>query len=74
MLAYSVIGASDLAKPCSFYESLLESIGVKQIMGLDRIKFDGTDAVGATLAVCNPADGNPQNCGNGHMIAIPGGF
>lgn len=73
MLAYTVIGASDLAKACSFYDSLLESIGGKQLMGLDRIKFYGTDAGGAMLAVCNPADGKAQSCGNGQMIAIPGG-
>jgi len=73
MLAYTVIGAKDLAKLCSFYDSLLETIGGKQLMGLDRIKFYGTDAGGAMLAICNPADGNAQSCGNGQMIAIPGG-
>jgi len=73
MLAYSVIGATDLAKACSFYDSLLELVGGKQLMGLDRIKFYGTDAGGAMLAVCNPADGKTQSCGNGQMIAIPGG-
>jgi len=73
MLAYSVIGATDLSKACSFYESLLELVGGKQLMGLDRIKFYGTDEGGAMLAVCNPADGNAQSCGNGQMIAIPGG-
>lgn len=73
MLAYTVIGATDLAKSCAFYDSLLGTIGAKQLMGLDRIKFFGTDDGGAMLAVCVPADGKAQASGNGHMIAIPGG-
>ena len=73
MLAYSVIGAKDLDKLLGFYDSLLEIIGGKQLMGLDRIKFYGTDAGGAMLAICSPANGDAQSCGNGQMIAIPGG-
>lgn len=73
MLAYSVIGAKDLDRGCAFYDSLLELVGGSQIMGLDRIKFYGTAEGGAMLAICNPADGNAQTCGNGQMIAIPGG-
>lgn len=73
MLAYSVIGSKDLPKAQAFYNSLLEVVGGKELMGLDRIKFYGTDEGGAMLAVCTPADGNPQSCGNGQMIAIPGG-
>ena len=73
MLAYSVIGAKDLPRAQAFYNSLLELVGGKELMGLDRIKFYGTDAGGAMLAVCTPADGNAQSCGNGQMIAIPGG-
>jgi len=73
MLAYTVIGAKDLAKSCAFYDSLLETIGGKQLMGMDRIKFYGTGDGGAMLAVCLPADGNAHASGNGQMIAIPGG-
>jgi catechol 2,3-dioxygenase-like lactoylglutathione lyase family enzyme len=73
MLAYTVIGAKDLDKLLAFYDSLLEPIGGKQLMGLDRIKFYGTDSGGAMLAVCRPANGDAQSCGNGQMIAIPGG-
>ena len=42
-------------------------------MELDRIKFYGTEAGGAMLAVCTPADEGVQSCGNGQMVAIPGG-
>jgi len=52
---------------------LLEMVGGKQLMGLDRIKFYGTNEGGTMLAVCSPADGEAQTSGNGQMIAIPGG-
>ena len=73
MLGYTTIGTKDLAKATAFYDSLLELVGGKQMMGLDRIKFYGTDAGGAMLAICIPADKGEQTCGNGQMIAIPGG-
>jgi hypothetical protein len=41
--------------------------------GLDHIKFYGTDAGGAMLAIASPYNGEPQVCGNGNMIAIPAG-
>ena len=73
MLGYTTIGSKDLAKATAFYDSLLELVGGKQIMGLDRIKFYGTDEGGAMLAVCTPFDDGEQDCGNGNMIAISGG-
>lgn len=73
MLGYTTIGSKDLAKATAFYDSLLELVGGKQLMGMDRIKFYGTDEGGAMLAVCTPFDEGQQNCGNGNMIAIPGG-
>ena len=73
MIGYATIGSKDLDKALDFYDSLLALIGGKQVMGLDRIKFYGTDAGGAMLAVCTPADEGEQSCGNGQMVAIPGG-
>lgn len=73
MLGYTTIGTKDLVKATAFYDALLALVGGKQLMGLDRIKFYGTEAGGAMLAVCLPADGGEQSIGNGHMIAIPGG-
>ena len=37
MLGYTTIGTKDLEKATAFYDALLEQIGGKQIMGLDRI-------------------------------------
>ncbi|WP_025563368.1 VOC family protein [Psychromonas sp. SP041] len=73
MIGYTTIGSKDLDKAVSFYDSLLELVGGKRVMEMDRIKFYGTDAGGAMLAVCTPHDNKEQSCGNGQQIAIPGG-
>lgn len=73
MIGYTTVGVSNLEKALAFYDSLLELVGGKQLMGLDRIKFYGSDAGGAMLAVCTPANKQEHSCGNGQMVAIPGG-
>lgn len=74
MIGYATVGTRDLEKALSFYDQLLQLVGGKQLMGLDRIKFYGTEGGGAMLAVCTPADDTvEQSCGNGQMVAIPGG-
>jgi len=73
MIGYTTLGVSDLEKGLAFYDSLLALVGGKQIMGLKRIKFYGNDTGGGMLAICLPADGQTQSCGNGQMVAIPGG-
>ncbi len=73
MIGYTTIGTKNLEKALNFYDALLQLVNGKQLMGLDRIKFYGTDAGGAMLAVCIPADESDHQCGNGQMVAIPGG-
>jgi len=73
MIGYTTIGSKDLDKAISFYDALLDLVGGKRLLELDRIKFYGTDAGGAMLAVCTPADEGTQSSGNGQMTAIPGG-
>lgn len=73
MIGYSTIGTKNLDKAVTFYDGLLALVGGKQLMALDRIKFYGTENGGAMLAVCIPANEEEQTCGNGQMIAIPGG-
>ena len=73
MIGYSTIGSKDLNKAIAFYDELLSLVDGKRLMELDRIKFYGTEAGGAMLAVCTPADEGVQSCGNGQMVAIPGG-
>ena len=73
MLGYVTIGVSDMDRAEAFYGPLLEQIGAKQLFGQDRIKFYGTGMDSAMLAICSPYDEQAPNCGNGNMIAIPGG-
>ncbi len=73
MIGYTTIGSTNLEKSLAFYDELLAMVGGKQLMGLERIKFYGTEEGGAMLAVCLPADGEAQSCGNGQMVAISGG-
>lgn len=73
MLGYVTIGTNDMQRALAFYDALLAEIGGKQVFGMDRIKFYGSPDRGAMLAVCIPYDEEPQHCGNGNMVAIPGG-
>jgi catechol 2,3-dioxygenase-like lactoylglutathione lyase family enzyme len=73
MIGYVTIGTKDIDRACAFYDALLAEVGAKQLMGMDRIKFYGTGMDAAMLAVCIPFDEKEQSCGNGNMVAIPGG-
>ena len=73
MIGYVTIGTKNLEKACAFYDELLGTVGAKQLMGMDRIKFYGTGPGTPMLAVCTPYDGKTQSAGNGNMVAIPGG-
>jgi len=73
MIGYTTIGSKDLTKAVAFYDELFSLVGGKRVMEMDRIKFYGTEAGGAMLAVCTPADEGEQSVGNGQMVAIPGG-
>jgi len=74
MIGYVTIGTKDMDRSVAFYDALLAEVGAKQVFGMDRIKFYGTGAPGAAmLAICIPYDEKEQSCGNGNMVAIPGG-
>jgi len=73
MIGYTTIGSKNLDASVAFYNELLALIGGKILLEMDRIKFYGTDAGGAMLAVCTPVDEGTQSAGNGQMVAIPGG-
>ena len=73
MLGYTTIGTKDLGRAETFYDALLAEVGAKQLFGMDRIKFYGTAPDAAMLAICIPYDEGEHQCGNGNMVAIPGG-
>ncbi len=73
MIGYATIGTKDMDRAVTFYDGLLAEVGAKQVFGMDRIKFYGTGPDAAMLAICLPYNEEEQHCGNGNMIAIPGG-
>lgn len=73
MLGYATIGVNDMDRAVAFYDGLLAEAGAKRLMDMDRIKFYGTAPDQAMLAICIPHNEEPQSCGNGNMVAIPGG-
>ena len=73
MIGYATIGTKDMDRAVTFYDGLLAEVGAKQVFGMDRIKFYGTGPDAAMLAICVPYNEEEQHCGNGNMIAIPGG-
>lgn len=73
MLGYATIGVKDMERAEAFYGQLLAEVGGSQLFGMDRIKFYGTGPNAAMLAICIPYNEEEQHCGNGNMVAIPGG-
>lgn len=73
MIGYVTIGVNDMARAEEFYTGLLGELGAKKTINMDRIKFFATSPNQPMIAICTPYDEQPQNCGNGNMIAIPGG-
>ena len=72
MIGYTTIGASDLGKALAFYDTLLAELGGKRVMETTNGQLYGF-AQGPLFGVTKPYNGKMQNCGNGNMIAIPGG-
>ncbi len=73
MIGYVTIGTNDMDRAVAFYDALLGEVGGKQLFGMDRIKFWGTGPGQPMLAVCIPYNEEAHSCGNGNMVAIPGG-
>ena len=71
MIGYVTIGTTDMSKAKAFYSALLEPLGGKVIMEMDRIAFIGSGMDKPMLAVCIPYDENDPKPGNGTMLAFP---
>ncbi len=71
MIGYVTIGTTDMDKAKSFWLQLLEPLGAKLIMEMDRIAFIGTGMDKSVLAVCIPFDEQAPHRGNGNMLAFP---
>ena len=71
MIGYVTIGTTDMEKAKEFWSKLLEPLGAKILMDIERIAFIGASMDQPMVAVCQPFDGNPPASGNGNMLAFP---
>jgi catechol 2,3-dioxygenase-like lactoylglutathione lyase family enzyme len=71
MIGYVTVGTNDLEKARAFYSQLLSLVGAKELMRMDHgFTMYGTGMTSPSIAVTKPYNGEPQHCGNGHMIAL----
>ncbi|MFV8572248.1 VOC family protein [Marinobacter sp. SBS5] len=73
MIGYVTLGVSDMEKAKQFYSDLLADMGAKVLLDMGRIAFIGKDMSSPMLAVCTPFNGEPNNPGNGNMLALQPG-
>ncbi|MAA84697.1 MAG: glyoxalase [Halieaceae bacterium] len=73
MIAYTTLGVANFDRAKKFYDDLLGVMGVKYVMGNERIALYGTDVHNPMLAVCIPYDEQAPSAGNGMMVAIRAG-
>ncbi|MEP3844570.1 MAG: VOC family protein [Paracoccaceae bacterium] len=70
MIGYTTIGVNDMDQAKQFYCDLL---GASVQVDIGRLAMIGKTNDQPMVAVCQPFDGNSPSCGNGSMIAFPGG-
>jgi len=72
MIGYATIGTNDIDRARGFYDELLGSIDLKQLMVMDSgFTMYGASFGQPALAVTPPYNGEAASPGNGNMIAIP---
>lgn len=70
MIGYVTLGVSSMEQAKTFYGALLEDLGAKKLMDMERIAFFGKDMSQPMLAVCTPYDQSENHPGNGNMVAL----
>jgi catechol 2,3-dioxygenase-like lactoylglutathione lyase family enzyme len=74
MIGYVTLGTDDLDRARAFYDALLGTIGAKRLMQFPDedggFTMWGVSMDRPAIVVTRPYDKEPQNCGNGNMIAI----
>jgi catechol 2,3-dioxygenase-like lactoylglutathione lyase family enzyme len=68
IFTHVTIGTNDLDKARSFYDSVLEPLGIKRIGDMDNGSMWGVDS--PEFMVLNPRDGDPACKGNGSTIGF----
>lgn len=73
MIGYATIGVSDMQRAKTFYTELLKDMGASVTVDMERIAFVGKSMQEPMLGLCLPYDGQPNDPGNGNMVAITAG-
>jgi hypothetical protein len=73
MLGYVIIGTHDMKRAMNFWGELLEPMGMKVLMDLERIAYIGYDLEHPMLGICLPYDEKEQHPGNGNMLGFNAG-
>ncbi len=71
MIGYMTLGTNDLPRACTFYDALLEPLGVRSMEPNDRIRLYRSKGGQGMLGIAKPFDGTTASVGNGTMVAIP---
>jgi len=70
MLGYCTIGTNNVAAARTFYDGLLDVLGGRRLIDMDRGSAWGSSPTGAMLVVLTPYDGKSAAAGNGNMPAL----
>lgn len=70
MIGYVTIGVNDLKAGVEYWTKLLEAVGAKPVMEMDRMVLFGSGPGSPLLGVCTPYDGKEAHHGNGNMLAF----
>lgn len=74
MIGYVTLGTDDLDSALAFYDALLGELGAKRLMEMGpndgNFTLYGVDWSQPALALTRPFDGQPQQPGNGNMVAL----
>ena len=70
MIGYTTIGVKDLDAAKKFYCDLFDA---EVLVDIGRLAMIGKSTDQPMVAVCDPYNGEAPSCGNGSMIAFPGG-
>ena len=71
MIGYMTLGTNDLPRACTFYDALLEPLGVRSMEPNDRIRLYRSKGGQGMLGIAKPFDGTTASVGNGTMVATP---
>ena len=70
MIKYTTVGTNDLQRAGAFYDALLEGLGAKRVVELERMIGWSVGTESPIFSVIKPFDGQTANHGNGAMIAL----